>query len=454
MNLRATGRLVGALFLLAFLCYGTGSAIADRSAGTALMLLNSVVVATLGFLAFRAVRPWNLRAASIYLGARGSEAVLLTAGVVLLTSAFPDAADSAYQLAMLSLGVGSLPFLAVLRRASWLPGWLATWGLAGYALLALGAVAELLGLGVGLALSIPGGLFEVVFGVMLLYRGFPEHPQEPIPRAAGYPDSAADASRLRRAALVAGLGLLGMAVLAGLANFGVLERLVNEDAAATTQNLLRDQGAFYLAIIGLSTVACLDVVVAWALWVFFDRVHHITALLGAWCRTAYAVFFGIAITHLVVAAGLLHNAELGTDPDRLSREVFAEIGRFNHLWQLALMVFGVHLLLVGWLAWRSRRVPRVIAVLVAVAGAGYLVDSIGPLGWAGYTIELSLATFVGEVVLMGWLLIYAVLRSGRRGVREEPAAIGEDDGLGSIVGVDLGQHPLDVSLGGRLRDHQ
>ena len=57
-------------------------------------------------------------------------------------------------------------------------------GLAGYTLLALGAVAELLGFGLGLALSIPGGLFEVVLGVILLFRGFPEPPWAPAALAA------------------------------------------------------------------------------------------------------------------------------------------------------------------------------------------------------------------------------------------------------------------------------
>ncbi len=184
MTLRTTGRLVGALFLLAILCYGTGSAIAPHVAGTVLLLLNSVVVVTLGTLAFRAFHPWHARAARIYLVARCMEAVLLAAGVVLLISALSETADIVYQLAMLSLGVGSLPILTALRRARRLPGWLAVWGLAGYTLLAIGAVAELLGFGLGLALSIPGGLFEVVLGVILLFRGFPEPPLAPTALAA------------------------------------------------------------------------------------------------------------------------------------------------------------------------------------------------------------------------------------------------------------------------------
>ena len=57
MSNRTTGRIVGALFLAAFVCYGVGSALVDRPVGAALMLLNSVVVATIGALVFGIFRP-------------------------------------------------------------------------------------------------------------------------------------------------------------------------------------------------------------------------------------------------------------------------------------------------------------------------------------------------------------------------------------------------------------
>lgn len=112
-----------------------------------------------------------------YLAARVAEGVLLAVGVVFLLLRAPfseDANDAAYQVAMIALGVGSLPFVLALRRAGLVPGLLAAWGLLGYAVFALGAAAEVLGYGVGLACSVPGGLWELTFGVFLLVRGVPE----------------------------------------------------------------------------------------------------------------------------------------------------------------------------------------------------------------------------------------------------------------------------------------
>ncbi|MFJ2239319.1 DUF4386 family protein [Streptomyces sp. NPDC087859] len=46
------------------------------------------------------------------------------------------------------------------------------------------------------------------------------------------------------------------------------------------------------------------------------------------------------------------------------------------IWNAGLIFFGIHLLL-GLLAFRSDYVPRVLGVLLALAGLGYLVDSLG-----------------------------------------------------------------------------
>jgi hypothetical protein len=60
----------------------------------------------------------------------------------------------------------------LLFRTMLVPRALAAWGLLGYAIFLTGAVAELLQIHIGLMLSIPGGLFELAFGLWLLLKGF------------------------------------------------------------------------------------------------------------------------------------------------------------------------------------------------------------------------------------------------------------------------------------------
>src|SRR4051794_36813612 len=98
MSLRATGRYAGTFFLLAFVSYGVGTALAGQFAGTALVVLNSVMVVAIGVLVFRALRRPHPGIAWAYFVARGAEAFLLTAGIVLLDSVGGGAGDIAYQL--------------------------------------------------------------------------------------------------------------------------------------------------------------------------------------------------------------------------------------------------------------------------------------------------------------------------------------------------------------------
>ena len=68
-------------------------------------------------------------------------------------------------------------------------------------------------------------------------------------------------------------------------------------------------------------------------------------------------------------------------------------------------VFGLHLLVLGALAFRSGYVPRYLGALLSVAGLGYLVDGLGKTLSPSYGLSVAAFTFIGEVVLMLWLLI-------------------------------------------------
>ena len=68
----------------------------------------------------------------------------------------------------------------------------------------------------------------------------------------------------------------------------------------------------------------------------------------------------------------------------------------------------MHLTLIGYLVYRSGFAPRIIGVLLVLAGVGYLIDEIGSVLVAGYALEISRFSFVGEAVLIFWLLIKGV----------------------------------------------
>src|SRR5205085_11475797 len=108
-----------------------------------------------------------------YLSTRIFEGVVLAIGVVSLIALTGSAAIHAnsvfYNVAEAGLGIGSLFFCALLFRTGLVPRFLAVWGFIGYACFAGGTLLELFGVaGAGLVAAIPGGLFEVPFGVWLI----------------------------------------------------------------------------------------------------------------------------------------------------------------------------------------------------------------------------------------------------------------------------------------------
>jgi hypothetical protein len=172
---RWEGRLFGGLVLAAFLLYGIGSALVDEPVGVGLVAVNSVAVTIVGVIGFRLLRHDHLWVAAGYLATRIAEAILLGGGVALYTIAddVSDADTTGYLLAMLALGIGSLPFWYAVGRGPWLSKRFAIWGTAGYGALATGALIELAtGREVTYFFAAPGGLFEIAVGLYLLRRGF------------------------------------------------------------------------------------------------------------------------------------------------------------------------------------------------------------------------------------------------------------------------------------------
>ncbi|MFI7700549.1 DUF4386 domain-containing protein [Nonomuraea sp. NPDC049480] len=219
---------------------------------------------------------------------------------------------------------------------------------------------------------------------------------------------------LRSAALVGGITLLAIAVLAGLAKFGVVDNLVTEgDAEKTAQDIRDSAGLFRYGVAGLLLAAVLDAVTAWALMAFFKPVHEGVATLAGWLRAVYTGVFIVAIAQL--AGALPHADETGSPAETLQK-----INAFQDIWHAGLSLFGLHLLLLGYLAYKAEYAPKFVGALLAIAGLGYLVDSLGLVLVQGYSFEVATLTFVGEPVLMIWLLV-----KGRSSiVRPAPAAAG------------------------------
>ncbi|MEM8985518.1 MAG: DUF4386 domain-containing protein [Pseudomonadota bacterium] len=206
----------------------------------------------------------------------------------------------------------------------------------------------------------------------------------------------------RNSALIAGAGLLAMAVLGGVAIIGGLDRLIDQSSVVQTlSNLTSQPDRFRWASLSVLTVAILDVVVALALWVYFRPASPSLAGATAILRIVYAGVFFFAIFQLFEIWPYLATAISDADHGRI---VFDKALRFYLIWDLGLGVFGLHLVLLGVLAIVAPYTPKWIGALLIIAGLGYAIDMLDSAVFTDRIPNVSTVTFVGEIVFMLWLL--------------------------------------------------
>jgi len=217
---------------------------------------------------------------------------------------------------------------------------------------------------------------------------------------------------IRNSAIIAGIGLLLMAIIAPIANFAIIQKLIDySDATTTVENIVASNGLFRIGISLFLIVALLDIIVAWALYVFLKPINRQLSLLTAWLRIVYATILIAVLVYLLNVLALLSGADYlsGFTTAQLNTQVMIFLNMFTRGWEFSLIVFGFHLLLLGYLVLKAGYIRKILGSLVILAALGYLIDGFGRLLLTDYSISIGMFTFIGEVIFIFWLLI-----SGRK----------------------------------------
>ena len=212
---RNAARLFGTFFIIAFLAYGTGSAliasITDTPdflstvyANSTTIVIGAILIALvhtfvnigLPVIMLPILQPFNKTCAYGYLSLGIASTTVAVIGAIFLLLLIPLAGEYAkagsaatssfeamgivlemggayaYQIAMAIWGLGGLLFVSVLYTSRLVPRLLSVWGMVGYLVFVSGTILELFGYPVGVLLSLPGGLFELSLSVWLIAKGF------------------------------------------------------------------------------------------------------------------------------------------------------------------------------------------------------------------------------------------------------------------------------------------
>jgi hypothetical protein len=211
---------------------------------------------------------------------------------------------------------------------------------------------------------------------------------------------------LRQAALIAGFAYLLNPV--SYAEFSIWPRLVIPGHIdQTVANIAAHHGLFLAGLFFYLINFIEDIVIAWALYVLLTPVNQALSLLAALFRLMYTSIAFVGAFNLATVYRMLTTPEylstFGAAP--LNAQVDLLLHMFRYDYALGIVIFGIHLLLVGYLIFRSRYMPAWLGVILMINGAGWMVSNLRPYLYPNANLGYIFITYFGEIIFMLWLLI-------------------------------------------------
>lgn len=199
------------------------------------------------------------------------------------------------------------------------------------------------------------------------------------------------------------------------ASMGLQSKLiVPGDAAATVAHISASLQQWRISVAAEIAMFTCDIPLAVIFYILLRPVNANLALLAAFFRFAEAVI-GSAIVTLHAAPIILLNGSAyfrSLDAQTLQSLALLAIKLYDYGFGIALVSFGLHCLLLGYLIYRSTYLPKIIGALLAIAGAFYVLNSFALIvapDAANFTFVAMLITgFPAELGLCLWLIVFGV----------------------------------------------
>jgi hypothetical protein len=220
-----------------------------------------------------------------------------------------------------------------------------------------------------------------------------------------------DRGRERRTARAAGSWYLGLAVT-GIIGFLLLRPAVYDpdDAAATLENLMTDEGLARLAL-GMELAIAVTQALA-AVW--FYKLFRPIIPVAAWGVGVFGMVNAVAIlaSSAAVATALEVASDAGLAPADDAAATTQLLFRLSEsFWGVGALFFGLWLIPMGWVAATSGRFPRELGWVLVAGGVGYVASAFlenavdAP---AGLVDALTIPATVGELWMIGYLLVVGI----------------------------------------------
>lgn len=186
--------------------------------------------------------------------------------------------------------------------------------------------------------------------------------------------------------------------------------IVSGDATATVTNILSSEQLFRTGILSGLVSSVIFVFLVLALYRLLKDISHKQAILMV-TLVAISVAASFAITFNQIAALIvLSGADFLSvfEKPQLDAVAYAFLRLHSHGLQIIQIFWGLWLFPLGILVYRSHFIPKLLGVLLIIAGIGYLLSSFTFLMMPQYSdtfFPFITILEMGELPIIFWLLI-------------------------------------------------
>jgi Domain of unknown function (DUF4386) len=192
---------------------------------------------------------------------------------------------------------------------------------------------------------------------------------------------------------------------------------VSNDALATAQNIQSHEMLFrwgFVAdiinfVVGLPTILII--------YFLFKRVNKLLLQLALAFVIIQTAIIAVNLLNQISSLLMLSNETyLNTfQPNQLATLSLLSLNIQIQGYAIGLVFFGFYCLLIGYVIFKSQMVPKILGILYAISGLGYLINSFTMFlskGFANPVFDyVAIPIFIGELSFCLWLLIKGVKNS-------------------------------------------
>jgi hypothetical protein len=260
---------------------------------------------------------------------------------------------------------------------------------------------------------------------------FPATQRQPIDKPRTWPGRVRPAQEEsvaspRRLARIAGLLYLVNAIVAGFAyGFVATKVYAAGDAAATAANVLANPGLVRLGVVADLFQATEWIFLGMALYLLLGhangnaaRAMVVLVAIGAAIVCLNDVFEYMAVR---VATDASYAAAFGAAGSNALVLLLLDLQHYGFL--IAQIFFGLWLIPLGYLAYRSRMFPRALGVALIVAGVCYLADMLGLFLVPDFGKQINAFLVIPPTIGETWMALYLLVKGVRSSPRDDRAPI-------------------------------